>query len=115
MANECEHGDCGVCFSCASASLEVNQLEAALENRMRHLEMLQRRYQALTGRRFVPPLRIGGCICGSGEVLIVTVTETVATLADGEPCVALRRGVQVASYSCPRCGAAVAKGGGGNG
>lgn len=93
------------------AARVVDGLVKRLEQYTSVVEKLQAQYMHLTGRRFILPLRIGPCSCDSGHVLIIAVTETVANVVDGEPCVAVKRGESIENYYCPRCGAPVEGGG----
>lgn len=111
---ECRFGDCGICVPCIEAA-EIQRMSMTLERNMRHVETLQQQYLQMTGRRFVRPLRFGGCNCNTGQVLIVSVTETVATTVDAEPCIAVHRGLPEVTFYCPHCGVPVVKKGATNG
>jgi hypothetical protein len=54
----CEYGDCGICGPCRKVDAELRHLRKALEEKTDEVEALQRRYQSLTGRRWVCPLRL---------------------------------------------------------
>lgn len=54
----CEFGDCGECLACIDAEARERSLRERLDVAMAIVTELQRQYREMTGRSYVPPIRL---------------------------------------------------------